>query len=100
MSDLKKQNLVENVAKLFSLELVKFLETEKLHEAIKKNQTDEYQDCCATHDYCYSNMFMATTLNDCGFYLDKQPEEFSDLWNLSWEMAKKNNFFCKVGECG
>lgn len=100
MSDFKKQNLIFDIARLFSLELVKFLETKDLHEAIRKNQTDEYQDCCATHDYCDSNMFMAMTLNDVGFYFDREPEKFTDLWNSSWDMAKKNNFFCKVEECG
>lgn len=96
MSDLKNQNNLHMIARLFSREIVKRLETDDLHNAIRKNRTHEYQDCCATHDYYDTNMLMAMTLNDIGVYFDLEPEKFVDLSNLTWDVAKENEFFCKV----
>jgi hypothetical protein len=53
-------------------------------ECVAKNKTPAYQNgCCASHDYCDSNMVMLEALQSLG--ADPDSNEGNTLWNRAWD---------------
>lgn len=94
------------VAKEFIKVIRESLTSEELKEVNKKNETEEYKGCCATHDYVDANMCMEEALEKSGVasFTDHIPEtkewdESIDIVNEAWDMAKKAKFnFKKIDE--
>lgn len=94
----------EQLAKEFSTVLKSWLSAEEMKSVIEKNETPEYNGCCASHDYCDANMaideaFIKLMERDFVFYDDEKPEtekqneEDTALENNAWAIAKTNKFY-------
>jgi hypothetical protein len=97
---------VEQLAQEFSRLLRRDLSEHEMSEVIARNATTEYSGCCATHDFLDANMTMFEAFQnvvgrevimsgDVEENPDLDNQESSDiaLWNSSWALAIKNNFY-------
>lgn len=99
-TDSEEQLAAFLIALEFSAILSSWLTAEQLKQAVELNQTEEYADACATHNYCDSNVAMAKAME---IVLDNQllfedgdfpiKGKHVDLFNAAWTIAKSNNFF-------
>lgn len=65
----------------------------ELAETIRKNKTEDYKNCCATHDYCDANMIMDEAFTEIvGHEIDLQNDADLELWNSAWDLSKANDF--------
>jgi len=105
--------VVETLAREFSKEITEWLGVATMRKVILENESHKgtsYEDCCATGNYCDSNMAMNEAFErvlgrEFNFsYLEdgtetpeqlKKHEEDTDLWNSAWDMAKKNKYWIK-----
>lgn len=90
----------ENLAIKFSLLLIEDLGAETVAEAVKRNKTAEYADCCASHDFCDANMVMLAAVCSYGYTEDDVFENDCDnevqrMWNKAWDLAKANHFYTR-----
>lgn len=66
---------------------------EELAEVVKRNNTPEYTDCCATHDFCDANELMAEAFKTVfGREVDPQNEDDCESWNIAWSLSKDSHF--------
>ena len=77
------------VASSFCNEIQKHLGNETLREVIKLNETAEYQEACATHDFCDPNQIMADVLESLGHEFDTS---LLPLINDAWLLARAAEF--------
>lgn len=66
---------------------------ENLAEIVRRNFTDEYDSCCATHDFCDANELMAEAFKGVmgrDAEADSDPDSF--IWNLAWSEARGSDF--------
>lgn len=57
------------------------------------NATPEYEGCCASHDLCDANEYMAPAFEAImGREIDLQSIEESTIWGNAWEIAKNKGF--------
>lgn len=84
---------VTEVAEKFAEALRRRLTPEEFAEMCRRNATPEYDDACASHDFCDANMVMLSVFEklrvpttDLG---DDNPQ--TRLWNLAWEVAKQDH---------
>lgn len=85
--------LIESLAGKFSEVLKSWLSKSQINAAIKKNKTEAYKNCCASHDYCDANMTMFEAFTAIvGFEIDLQSDNHLNLWNEAWDLAKANDF--------
>ena len=85
----------QNLAVKFAELLKRDLTPDQVNEAVKRNKTDEYQGCCATHDFCDANVYMDEALEHfTGKHeVDVNDEDTTNLFNEAWDIAKANEFF-------
>ncbi len=87
---------VKLLSMAFTYHLIKELEVGAIDEINKLNATEEYKGCCASHDFCDSNMTMVDALETLGYKeasLDVDwTEEILTLMNRAWDRAKELNF--------
>jgi len=63
-------------------------------EVVRRNATEEYRGCCASHDFCDANMAMAEAYEAAtgrAWDLDNE-DEADDVWDASWGIAKAAGF--------
>lgn len=103
----KPDEILEGIAKAFSVVLHRWLNPEQWEELIRKNAADP-EDSCSSHDFCDANMAMdeafrvvlgrAIILPCDAIEGDKEQEAIIDadsvLWNDAWKLAKVRGFFC------
>ncbi len=81
------------LANEFSSVLKTWLTAEEMKLVIEKNSTPEYNDCCASHDYCDANMAMDEAFTKLtGKETNPQSDTQRSLWNNAWTIAKENKF--------
>jgi len=103
---------MEKIAREFSREITEWLGVETIREVIALNESykgTKYEGCCATGNYCDSNMAMAYAFKqvmgrNLQYSYDEETGEETpelqalheadcELWNSAWDMAKNNNFY-------
>lgn len=90
------KNTVEVVARTFAAILATYLTANERGEVIRRNRENkgtEYENCCASGDFCDSNMAMEEAFNSFGVEVDAQNEAFCTLWGSAWQLAKDNDFW-------
>ena len=86
-------NKTHELSNKFSLLVNKAFTKKELKDTISKNKTIEYENCCATHDYCDANMIMDEAFTEIiGYEIDLQNDADLDLWNNAWALSKANYF--------
>lgn len=84
------------IANAFSAKLYEWLGAETMVKVIKENQFND--DECASHNHCDANQAMIDVCEEAGIELwtkEEDPsftEEFNEVSNEAWTLAKKNNF--------
>lgn len=95
---------INKIAIEFANVLKEWLTPEQITEVIKVNSIPENKTCCATHDFCDSNMAMDEAFTkvmgrEFVFYNDELPESEkqngidTNAFNTAWDIAKGNNFY-------
>jgi len=85
---------VEKLAREFSRILSTWLGADKLREVVKRNDDDVMNpEVCHSHDFCDANEAMDRAARKMKIKIDAGSEWDADLWNRSWDMAKKNHFY-------
>lgn len=86
----------------FARALAEDIGTEKVAEAVERNETPKYKDSgsCASHDFCDANMTMLRAWEELfgsepAFISDSEETESLDLMNRAWTFARTNHFFTK-----
>jgi len=82
-----KWGMREQVANEFCRILNSWLSSVEIAEINRLNATKEYSDCCASHNFCDSNMAMIEALEKFG-----RRGEYSPLSQDAWTMAKERGF--------
>jgi len=87
----------EELARKFSEYLLEDIGEENLATVVRRNAKDESRECCATHDFCDSNMTMLSACENL-----KEPVDIFDAKNdqvtrEAWDMAYVNEFYTKEG---
>ena len=85
----------EHVAVLFAFGMRTYLTQKEIASLVKANKTSEF---CNANDYCDANQLMLDAVHDAApnFYLtcdEGLTEDFMDLANEAWAIAKKNNYW-------
>lgn len=81
------------IARKFSELLHENLSVYEMEHIIASNKTPEYKDCCASHDFCDANVYMAEAFEEVnGEEIDLQNQNHTDLWNEAWRIAKEKEF--------
>lgn len=89
----------ETLAREFSAILKTWLTPDEQKQVIERNAGyvgTEYENCCATGDFCDSNMAMDEALQKHGIECDPQDDAQAALWNEAWAIAKQNGFWFAV----
>lgn len=95
--------LINQLSDEFSRLIVASFTPDQLAETIAKNHTPDYAGCCATHDYCDSNMVMNEAFENVMnrefiFFDDEKPEtqeqhrEDCHLFDSAWILSKSKDF--------
>ena len=86
---------IKTVAKEFIEGIREALFEDEIAEVVKRNETEEYEGCCATHDYVDANAVMEEAVKKAGLHMftdfssiDPKWEDNIDLVNKAWYMAK------------
>lgn len=86
------------VAAEFARVLHEWLSPAQMREVVARNETSDYDDCCATGDFCDSNMAMDEAFTKVmGREIElgegtRQSRADVDLWGKAWDIAKRMNF--------
>tara|TARA_R110000765_G_scaffold224661_2_gene328663 strand:- start:190 stop:558 length:369 start_codon:yes stop_codon:yes gene_type:complete len=84
---------VKLLSMAFTYHLIKELEIGAIDEINRLNATEEYKGCCASHDFCDSNMTMESALTTCGYTTTLEFDaDIHSLINRAWDRAKKLKF--------
>ena len=76
---------VSEVSQEFDRVLREWLTAAEYAEAVRMNQTEEYRDSCATHNFCDANMAMFEAMERCGIAADDITGDANlPLWNAAW----------------
>ena len=84
---------VKLLSMAFTYHLIEGLEIGAIDEINKLNATERYKGCCASHDFCDSNMDMVDALETLGY--DTRPEwteEMLQLMSKAWDRAHRLQF--------
>lgn len=87
------ETLTERLAKEFSAVITEWLDPKDLKRVNELNASTEYQDFCATHNYCDANMAMDKAWNKIlrrPFSVSSDSDTY--MLNTAWAMAKLNKF--------
>jgi len=92
-----EQDIAKNIATAFTRILNEWLTPEQIIEVNRKNSTPEYNNCCATHDYCDSNVAMLEAFKEVmgrehAFADEETLEADTDITNAAWQIAKNKKF--------
>jgi len=90
------KNTVELVARKFAAILKTWLSAGEQKLVIERNKGyigTPYEGCCASGDFCDSNMAMDEAFQSFGVEIDIQDDAQTALWNAAWDMAKANDFW-------
>lgn len=78
----------DKFAKLLRAELT----AQELSEVRARNAVETHEGCCHSHDFCDANMPMAEALQIvCGCEPSFEHDAITELWNLSWDYAKREH---------
>lgn len=102
MTTINNSKVIE-LSNNFSEIINQWFTPEQLEEVNRLNQTDEYSNCCATHDFFDTNEAMAEAFiktfgKPFTFYNDEEPETEkqneidTNYFNAAWDMSKGNFF--------
>ena len=81
------------IARKFSELLRLYISESGIRAIIERNKTPEYKDCCASHDFCDSNVFMTEAFEEVTKEeFEPQDTDQADLWNEAWRIAKEKEF--------
>jgi len=94
---------VKLLSMAFTYHLIKELEIGAIDEINKLNATEEYKGCCASHDFCDSNLVINYALYTLKYdrngetleEVEAKPSiyiENLDLINKAWDRAKRLQF--------
>lgn len=87
----------EQIAKEFSKVLKTWLSEDEMNEIVALTICEIDPSICHTGDYCDSNMAMHGAMINLGMLSEDDEdylnEAFTDLFNNSWDEAKKNLFY-------
>lgn len=84
----------EKLAIEFSNVLKSWLTPDEISEVIARNQTPEYLNSCATHDFCDANQAMIDGFDKAfGADIDINNDHHNRVTNLAWDIARNNNFY-------
>lgn len=84
--------LGEKVGKRFA-EIVRRDLADDLEEIVRRNLTDQYENCCATHDFCDANMLMDEAFRDVvGQELRTDSDVDLFICNWAWAKARGSDF--------
>jgi len=90
----KKDLTAVNLARAFSSVLKEWISDDQMKKVNELNQTQEYIDCCASHNYCDANEAMAEALEALNVdHPDLNNDGMRNLWNEAWTIAKQNQFY-------
>lgn len=88
---------VENIAEEFAKQLKAEVGNANMRHIVAKNYQVDYRGCCASHDYCDSNMVMADAFEEItGREPDDNSETHPEDWSMfneAWEIAKIQDFY-------
>ncbi|GHB33971.1 hypothetical protein GCM10007094_23660 [Pseudovibrio japonicus] len=82
------------LSQLFRIEMAAALPVETLREIDSRNNTPEYDRCCASHDYLDANMIMDAAMQKRGerFQTNHDNYELTALWNRAWSVTREQGF--------
>lgn len=81
------------LAKEFSAQLLRAIGPDNLQQVVERNRSSEYDNACASHDFCDANMVMhAAFCEVLGRDPDLESTKDTDLWNHAWDLAKRVGF--------
>lgn len=87
------QSKIPQLAEEFAKVLHEWLTPEQMQEVIRRNNTEEYKGCCATHDFCDANMAMDEAFKRVyKKEVSIQSEVHLNRMNSAWDKAKENDF--------
>jgi hypothetical protein len=84
--------LIEMVSSKFSEFIRCWLTIEEVGEVNDKNETEEYKNACATHDYCDANIAMADAFTEITNSTDYFTDMAIDLMNKAWTRSREAKF--------
>lgn len=91
---LLSETIHENIAIEFASQLKRYMDNSMIEEVNRRNKTDEYIGCCATHDFCDPNVCMDDAFTKImGREWDFMSEVDTSLVVKAWDTAKENNFY-------
>lgn len=86
------------LSRKFSSILMEWIGKETMEDVVRVN-TERGDNTCASHDHCDANMAMLEAFETMfGRTNDLQNDDDTDLWNVSWDIAKKNGFYINEGK--
>lgn len=92
--------MLKEISIEFSHLLKKEIGIENVKEVERRNKTEEYAVCCASHDFTDANMVMAEAFERIMGREMKMPGESEELYDFdrriiegAWDLAKANNFY-------
>lgn len=89
-------NTQHALAKEFSRVLRSWLTPEEMAKVIQLNATPQYHGCCASHDFCDSNMAMDEAFTKIvGHECDADVGLDAVTWSKAWDIAVKSEFATK-----
>ena len=81
--------LVKAVSDQFVVMLNEWLTPHEMEEIRRRNATPEYENACASHDFCDANMAMVQAFEDFGISMPYEDGgKTIELWNAAWEIAR------------
>ena len=90
--------LTHKLAIEFGRVLHSWLDVQEMVEIINRNREQRDDNICHTHDFCDANMAMEEAFqNVLGRGAVVASWEDNLLWNESWSLAKRYNFFSNSG---
>lgn len=88
----RKEKNAKRLALAFRKEIAAALPRSERLTIDDRNKTQEYLECCATHDFCDANVYMEAAYRK----IFKKPTAFNDettqLMNAAWDLAKSDGF--------
>jgi hypothetical protein len=87
---------ITQLANKFSALVVAEYDPDELEKVNERNQTAEYLDCCATHDFRDANEIMAEAfIGVVGWEPDLIDDADRELWAFAWALAR-DHFFNQI----
>lgn len=90
---MKRPQSAERLAQEFSRILRRQLAPWQVRDAIRLNDLETNANVCHSHDYCDANMCMHEAGKNLELWDDDaNVNDFADIWNEAWDLAKRSRF--------